>query len=368
MLDYLYAHPLLYCCFTLVCSAGIALISIPSILHVARKRHLYDDLGHFRKEHDHGIPRLGGVAIFVSFTITVLMLGIANQILPVNCLIAACIILLALGLKDDLHGVNPSTKFSVQFVIAFIIAICGDIRLTHLSGFLGIGQLPYTVSILLTMFGIILIMNAFNLIDGINGLASSLSLMANVTFAVFFISIHQYQMAALALAITGAIFGFLKYNITPAQLFMGDTGSLLIGLVSVILGIKAVGYSQDIKIYQHPPFFSVPAMVVAAFITPLFDTARVFIIRIAAGKSPFRADRKHIHHRLLKMGLSHLQATFLLVAINIAVILLVIFSGITSTFIAVVSILSAYLLLNWLLVFLERSKKRENLALRNLFI
>ncbi|WP_462264907.1 MraY family glycosyltransferase [Mucilaginibacter sp.] len=367
MLGYLYAHQLLYYCLVLLLSASIALIIIPSILHVARKRHLYDDLGHFRKQHDHGIPRLGGVAMFAGFIITVLMLGVGSNSLSVNYLISACIVLLALGLKDDLHGVNPSTKFLVQSVIAFILVIGGDIRLTDLLGFLGLHQLPYLISAVLSIFSIILVMNAFNLIDGINGLAGSLSLMANVTFAVFFIHIGQYQLAALALAMVGAVFGFLKYNITPAKLFMGDTGSMLIGLISVILGIEAINYSRHVPA-DFQVSFSVPALVAAALITPLFDTACVIVIRLTNGTSPFRADRNHIHHRLLKLRFSHLQATFLLIAINIAVIVLVVFSGISNTLVAVTGIVGVYSLLNWLLVFLLRSKKRENLALRNLFV
>jgi UDP-GlcNAc:undecaprenyl-phosphate GlcNAc-1-phosphate transferase len=366
MLNYLYTHQLLYYFVVLLCAASIALIAIPSILHVARKRHLYDDLGHFRKQHDQGIPRLGGVAMFVSFTITVLMLGIADKVLPINCLISACIVLLAMGLKDDLYGVNPSTKFVVQFVVAVIVAICGDIRIGSLHGILGITHLPYAVSLVLTMFCIILVVNAFNLIDGIDGLAATLGIMCNCTFAALFIYLGQYQLAAIALAIVGAIFGFLKFNITPAKLFMGDTGSLLIGFISVIMGIEMLNVGSMANA-EAVHWFSVPALVAAAFITPLFDTTRVFIYRLAAGNSPFTADRNHIHHRLLKLGLTHLQATLLLVSINVFAIVLVLATGVHNALLEVSGIAVGYMLLNWLLTFALRSKKRENLALRNLF-
>ncbi|GAB2693958.1 MraY family glycosyltransferase [Mucilaginibacter koreensis] len=366
MLNYLYTHQLLYYGMILLCAASIALIAIPSILHVARKRHLYDDLGHFRKQHDQGIPRLGGVAVFVSFTITVLMFGIADKVLPINCLISACIVLLAMGLKDDLHGVNPSTKFVIQFLVAVIVTICGDIRIHSLHGILGITQLPYVFSILLTLFCIILVVNAFNLIDGIDGLAATLGLMCNCTFAALFIYLGQYQLAAVALAIVGAIFGFLKFNITPAKIFMGDTGSLLVGLISVIMGIEMLNAGGAVQaLGMH--WFSVPALVAAAFITPLFDTTRVFIFRVAAGNSPFKADRNHIHHRLLKLGLTHLQSTLLLVSINIVAIVLVLATGMHNALLEISGLVVSYLLLNWLLTFVLRSKKRENLALRNLF-
>lgn len=369
MLNYLYAHQPAYYFIILLCSVGITMFAIPSILYVARRRHLYDDLGHFRKEHDQGIPRLGGVAMFVSFTITVLMFSVATKELPINCVITACIILLAVGLKDDLHGVNPTNKFLMQFIIAIVLVICGNIRLTNLYGFLGIGELPYMFSVLFTIFSIILVINAFNLIDGIDGLAATLGIMANGVFAAFFTYLHQYQLAAVALAMVGAIFGFLKYNITPAKIFMGDTGSLLTGLISVIMGIELTKYGS---VGQGGEFavqwFSAPAIVIAVLITPLFDTSRVFVLRIASGKSPFAADRNHLHHRILKMGFSHLQTTLLLVSINIFMILMVIVAGAENAVAAIVGVVLSYMIFNWVLTFFLRSKQRESMALRNLFI
>lgn len=368
MSEYIHAHQLVYFCLVLLCSAGITLFAIPSILYVARKRHLYDDLGHFRKEHDQGIPRLGGVAMFVSFTITVLMFSIAIKEIPVNCLITACIILLAVGLKDDLHGVNPSNKFLMQFVLALVLVICGDIRLTNLYGLLGITQLPYLISIMITIFGIILVINAFNLVDGIDGLAATLGIMANGIFSACFIYLRQYELAAIGLAMIGAIFGFLKYNITPAKLFMGDTGSLLTGLISVIMGIELVIHGSATGLAGNALWFSAPALVIAAFITPLFDTARVFIMRIAAGKSPFSADRNHLHHRILNLGFTHLQTTLLLVGLNLVVVLLVIAAGTEHPMLVILATVACYCLFNWGLTFALRSKKRDNVALRNFFL
>src|SRR5581483_39912 len=154
-------------------SVLITLFAIPSILHVARPRRLYDDLGHFRKQHDHGIPRLGGVAVFVSFTITSLLFSMTDQSLPINYLLTACIILFAMGLKDDLSGVNSRTKFFIQFIAAAILVLFGDIRLTSMYGVFGIHSLPYWPSAILSILTIILIVNAFNLIDGIDGLAAT---------------------------------------------------------------------------------------------------------------------------------------------------------------------------------------------------
>src|ERR1700761_4390116 len=150
MTEYLHLYHSLYYIIIVFVSTIITLIAIPSILHVARTRHLYDDLGHLRKQHDHGIPRLGGVAIFVSFTITSLLFSMTDKSLPINYLLTACIILFAMGLKDDLSGVNSITKFFMQFIVAAILVVLGDIRLTSMYGVLGVNELPYVVSIILS--------------------------------------------------------------------------------------------------------------------------------------------------------------------------------------------------------------------------
>src|SRR6201990_2191406 len=169
MIDFLHHYPIVYYSFIVTISLLITWLAIPSILHVARFRHLYDDLGHFRKSHDHGIPRLGGVAIFVGFTITSLLFCMTDKSLPINYLLTACIILFAMGLKDDLAGVNSRTKFLLQFIVAVILVLLGDIRLSSMYGIFGIFALPYLVSVGLSVLIITLIVNAFNLVDGIDG-------------------------------------------------------------------------------------------------------------------------------------------------------------------------------------------------------
>src|SRR5580692_13126857 len=144
MTEILHSHYLVYYVIIVISSVLITLLAVPSILHVARARHLYDDLGHFRKQHDHGIPRLGGIAIFVSFTITSLLFSMSDRsLLPINYLLTACIILFAMGLKDDLSGVNSRTKFFIQFIVASILVLFGNIRLSIMYGVFGIHDLPY---------------------------------------------------------------------------------------------------------------------------------------------------------------------------------------------------------------------------------
>lgn len=367
MPEFLHNHQFLYYTLILLSSTLITLLVIPSILHVARARHLYDDLGHFRKQHDHGIPRLGGVGIFVGFIITLLLFCITGEQLPLNYLLLSCMILFAMGLKDDLSGVNPSTKFLIQFVVSAILVIPGNIRLTSMYGVMGIHDLPFLPSVCFSTLTIMLLINAFNLIDGIDGLAATTGIITNSAFAVLFIYIHQYELASVCLAMVGALLGFLRYNLTPAKIFMGDTGSLLIGLVSIVMGIKFIEVNHWVD-PALPHIYSVPALTMAILIGPIFDTCRVFTLRILNNISPFRADRNHIHHRVLRLGFNHMQATLVLASVNIiSIALALLFSGFGNTVIIIVIVIAS-LMFNWAITFFLRCKERERFSIRNLFV
>lgn len=269
-----------------------------------------------------------------------------------------------MGLKDDLSGVNSSTKFLIQFIVAAILVLLGDVRVTSMYGIFNIFNLPYVPSAILSILLIMLIVNAFNLIDGIDSLAAITGIIVNSTFALLFIYIKQYELSAICLAIVGATVGFLRYNITPAKIFMGDTGALLIGLISAVMAIKYIEISK----YASTSTFTAPALTVAILIGPVFDTLRVFTIRILSRKSPFEADRNHMHHRLLKLGFDHLQATLCLSALNLVAIgIVLVFSDLSNTLL-ITLILLILIVFNWLVTFCIRSKERENLALRNLFV
>lgn len=357
----------LYYIVMVVSSILITLLSIPSILHVARTRHLYDDVGHFRKQHDHGIPRLGGVAIFASFTITLLLFSMVDKNVPVSYLITASMVLFAMGLKDDLSGVHSSTKFVIQFFVAAILVLLGNIRLTSMYGIFGIYDISYIVSAILSIFFIVLIVNSFNLIDGIDGLAGTTGIIANGTFAALFIYVKHYELAAISLIMVGSIIGFLRFNLTPAKIFMGDTGSLLIGLISAIMAINFIEVNK-FTTGNTPGIFSAPALAFAILIGPIFDTVRVFTLRILKGTSPFTADRNHIHHRMLRLGLTHLQTTFLLAFLNIVTIIMVMVFSEFGNLVLMGVIVAISLLFNWAVTFYLRSRDRENTSLRNLFV
>jgi len=346
---------------------GFSWAVIPSILHVARARHLYDDIGHFRKQHDHGIPRLGGVAIFISFAMAALICSMIDNKFPVGYILAAAIILFVMSLKDDLSGVNPSTKLVFQIIAALILVVWGDVRLTSMYGVLGIYELPYTISCILSVLVIIMIINAFNLIDGINGLAGVTGIITHVSFAALFIYTNQYHLALISVIMIGAIAGFLRFNLNKAQIFMGDTGSLFIGLISVIMAIQFIE-GNKFSTAGSPLIYSAPALTVAILIGPIFDTLRIFFVRVLNGVPPFTADRNHIHHRMLRLGYTHLQTTFILAAINISSIAVTMFFTSLGNYTLILMIFLISMAFNWVVTFLIRSKEREQVALRNLFV
>ncbi|MEO8795299.1 MAG: MraY family glycosyltransferase [Daejeonella sp.] len=302
----------------------LVFLVIPSIIHVAKQHLLFDNSDLHRKNHDYGIPRLGGIAVFCSLMITSLLFSDFSSVQTNNYIITAYILLFAVGLKDDLWGVNPSTKFFIQLLVALIIVLLADIRLTSFHGVFNIYEIPYSVSIILSVLVIIFITNAFNLIDGIDGLLGITSITVSLTFAGLFLYMNQHHLACMAFTMFGASVGFLKFNLSPAKIFMGDAGSMLMGLIAAILSIEFIELNS-IAIADQLNFISAPAIAMAILIGPLFDTVRVFLLRIMRKSSPFIADNNHIHHRFLRLGFSHIQTTFILMCFNISMILLVLF-------------------------------------------
>ncbi|TAH00978.1 MAG: undecaprenyl/decaprenyl-phosphate alpha-N-acetylglucosaminyl 1-phosphate transferase [Sphingobacteriales bacterium] len=346
----------------------ISIIVIPSIIHVSKIRHLFDDMETERKHHLESIPRLGGVAIFCSFTIVSLTFLSYSAVLPANFLITSCIILFALGLKDDLAGVNSSTKFSVQFVAAAVIVLLGGVSLTSLYGIFNVYEISYPLSAILSITTIVLCINAFNLIDGIDGLAGTIGVVVNATFGILFFYMGQFEIACLAFSLVGAILGFLVYNYSPAKIFMGDTGSFLIGLISIVLAIKFIELNKFLPTSSlpRPLFYSAPSIAIAILIIPIFDTLRIFIVRLLKGNSPFVADRNHIHHRLLLLGLNHMQATLILMLINFFFIYLALQLRLKGNVSLITLFTALSMIFNYIITLLISQHKAKSKANKNL--
>jgi UDP-N-acetylmuramyl pentapeptide phosphotransferase/UDP-N-acetylglucosamine-1-phosphate transferase len=224
-------------------------------------------------------------------------------------------IIFFMGIKDDILILTATKKFVGQLIAAGIIIKFGGIEINNLYGILGFHALPHTAAFLISLFTIVVITNSFNLIDGVDGLAGSLGLLTSLIFGIYFYYAGQTLYAIMALSLAGSLVGFLIYNFSPARIFMGDTGSLLIGLINSILVIKFINVASDPS--SLIPLSSAPVLGFAILIVPLFDTLRVVSIRIINGRSPFWPDRNHIHHLLLDIGLSHKSIALTCVAANI---------------------------------------------------
>lgn len=295
---------------------------IPVIIRVAREKRLYDKPNE-RSSHVEPTPSLGGVAIFSGMVCAMVLWTPLQEFGVLQYILAAFIIIFLLGVVDDLTPVSPATKFVGQLLVAVILSYKARIIISNLHGVMGVYELPEITSFMLSIVSIIGIINAFNLIDGINGLAASIGLLGTTILGVWFFLAGSPAFSLMALSMAGSIIAFLKFNLTPAKIFMGDTGSLLLGTVSAILAIKFIetNYSGGLQSDIFIP--AAPAVAVAIYILPIFDTLRVFSTRLSKGKSPFHPDKTHIHHLMLGLGLSHVQATMYLMLFNVLFMALV---------------------------------------------
>lgn len=292
----------------------ITLTAIPVIIKVSEIKKLYD-LPNARKIHARPIPSLGGLGIFAGFIIACLMTIPFSTEPGFQYFFAAAFVIFFLGLKDDILVLTPMKKFIGQIIAAFIIIYKGGTVIHSMHGFLGVTDLPEIVSLIITYLTVILIINSFNLIDGVDGLAAGLGIFTTAIFGIYFYIAAQPGYATLAFAACGSLMAFLIFNRSPARIFMGDTGSLLIGLINAILVVKFINVADAPNAVL--PVSASPAIAVSILIIPLFDTLRVFAIRIFNRRSPFSPDRNHIHHILLDRGLSHKIICLALIGMNV---------------------------------------------------
>lgn len=298
-------------------------VAIPSIITVAAVKKLYDvPVG--RSSHKIPTPSLGGIGIFAGLIFAIVMWTPFYVFGNLQYILCSFLIIFLIGIKDDLLAIAPRTKLVAQLLAAAILVFKSEIKITSLYGLFGITEISDWFAIPLSIFTIVVIVNAFNLIDGINGLSGSISVLICTVLGSWFFLTENTELAILAAAAAGAVVGFLRYNaIKEAKIFMGDTGSLTLGLVASILVIKFIELHKVLPIESPYAFQSVPAVAIGILILPLFDTLRVFTTRMLKGRSPFSPDRTHIHHLLIDSGFTHLQATSILLLTNIFFIVLV---------------------------------------------
>ncbi len=298
----------------------IVYLAIPTINRVSRLAQWLDKPSE-RKIHKYPVSRLGGVGIFAALSIVVLFFVSQREFEALNYFIISVIVLFFIGVKDDILVTAPLTKFGGQFAAVFILVVFGHIQITNLHGFFHIREIPSWIGIPLTIFTILVIINAFNFVDGIDGLAATLAIEALVTFGYWFYRREIYHLAIIAFVLTGALLAYLRYNLSSSdnKIFMGDTGTMLIGIT---LGLLAVEFNQYALNFDDLKYFPAPAVSFGIMIIPFYDMLRIIYIRTLTGHKFFQPDTNHIHHVFIRLGFSHRKTLIILSTLNLLFILL----------------------------------------------
>jgi UDP-GlcNAc:undecaprenyl-phosphate/decaprenyl-phosphate GlcNAc-1-phosphate transferase len=297
----------------------IAFLAIPAIMKVAEEKKLFD-VPDSRKLHTSPIASLGGIGIFLGFFLSCFLTIPVKNNPEIQFFFASAIVIVFLGLKDDILIISALKKFLGQLAAAAILIHLANVRIDSMHGIFGLGTLPEPLSYLISYITIIVVVNAYNLIDGVDGLAGSLGILSTSIFGTYFFFADMQVYSLIAFSMAGSLMAFLVFNFNPAKIFMGDSGSLLLGLVNAILVIKFIAISDAPGALV--PIEAAVAVGFSILVVPLLDTLRVFSIRIANGRSPFVPDRNHIHHVLLDRGLSHRTVTVICVGLNASFIVM----------------------------------------------
>lgn len=329
---------------TFITAFVVVLFSTPSLIKVAVLKRLFDEPTEKRKLHKRVVPTIGGIIIFAgtffSFVLwfpsdTLLNIDVGNSNYLRNALalevtksalndfkyiLATVLVLFFVGVKDDIIGTAPIKRLAAHIIVALIIVLMADIRVKSMHGIFTAYEIPYWSSIFISLFSIIVIINAFNFIDGIDGLAAGIGCIASTIFGIWFYMSNDIVMALLSFALSGSLFAFLFFNFSPASIFMGDSGSTTIGLMLSVLALKAIETPNAEVSDSIISEIQRPIFVMSILSYPLIDTLRIFVYRTVKGVSPFEADRNHIHHALLDTGMGHKAASVTLYTANLLII------------------------------------------------
>lgn len=303
-------------------------LTIPKIIGVVEFKRLMDDPNQ-RSSHANKTPTLGGIAFFYCLIFALFFIKDRAVFDEAMYIVPGLTILFIVGLKDDLVVLSPGAKLLSQvFAVAFILAN-PSFTVESLNGFLNIYEIPHYLFLIIGGFIMLTVINSYNLIDGIDGLASIVGIVILMIYTTIFYIAGEHFFALLSITLNACLMAFLGFNLSSyKKIFMGDTGSLIIGFIISILTIKFLALKPNS--YIELPFLleNAPLIAISILIVPLFDTARVFALRLANKKSPFSPDRNHTHHVLIDYwGLSHKQASFIIGLFNLLFVMIFIVLG-----------------------------------------
>ncbi|MDL1913681.1 MAG: undecaprenyl/decaprenyl-phosphate alpha-N-acetylglucosaminyl 1-phosphate transferase [Bergeyella sp.] len=308
----------------------ICFYSTPSIIRISKLKNLMDLPGE-RSVHQNKIPNLGGVTIFYAIGICASIF--AYELFDIyKFLFSSLLILLYVGVMDDIIVIKVRKKFLAQVLVSFLTVIGSDVRIKSMFGLFGIYELNYYVSVAFTIFSFVGLINAFNLIDGIDGLAGSYAILSSFFFGISFLRLgsYYYPLVILSVIIVASVLAFLHYNLSnyrSIKIFMGDTGSMILGFLLAFMAFCFIDIFINKKDVETPKYhlMSAPIISMAILILPIIDTLNVIIVRLRQKRLPFEADRSHIHHKLLTLGLSHRMSTFYILVYYVFVVLVAYF-------------------------------------------
>ena len=351
-----------------ITSFVVVLYSTPALIKVAVLKRLIDLPTEDRKVHKRAIPTIGGIIIYAATLFSFSLWyniddlheydQIYESVKEFKILVATSLVLFFVGVKDDIIGTAPVKKLFANIIVGLILILMGDIRITGLHGVFGVEEIPQWGSVFLSLFTYIVVVNAMNLIDGIDGLAAGVGLIAASVFGTWFVFANEYTLASLSFSLAGALLGFLIFNFSPAKIFMGDSGSLIIGMFICVLSIKLIEYPVT-RIDDFWIHISNPILVIAALSYPLTDTLRIFVIRAIKGQSPFAADRNHLHHRLLDCGYSHTKTVIIIYIFSVVTVGVSLFSYFLNPSLSLIALLCCCGLFILIIQFYYKAAQKE---------
>ena len=303
--------------YSFISALLICYIAIPKLIYFALKLKLLDTAGD-RSSHKVSTPFFGGIAIFTGVICSLLFWS--DNFENIQFILVSILIVFIVGLIDDLRAISAFKKLIGQILATLVLIFLGDLQIDSMHGVLGVHDLPIWASVSFTIFVVIVIINGFNLIDGIDGLAGGLGLISSLSFGVIALIIGQVDIALIAFSLSGALVGFLKFNIFPARIFMGDTGSLVVGMILSVLAINCIKYGLVNENYSLPQIG--PLLAISLLAVPLFDSLRVFIVRAINGNGTLTAARDHVHHAFIDLGVGHKYTSLILFSVSAIIIVL----------------------------------------------
>ena len=299
----------------------VAWFGIPSVVRLAQIKNLYGEPGE-RDSHVIPTPRLGGTMVFAGVVLSSVLFTGFGPLDELKYIITGMLVLFFIGVKDDVVSLAPHKKAIGQLIAALIVVVAADLRVTSFYGLFGINEIPWLPGVLLTIMGIMVVINSFNFIDGIDGLASGIGIVGSVTMGLWFIYLGDISYAVMAFSLAGALLAFFWYNTHSERhkSFLGDTGSMIIGFLLSLFVLRYLELVNEQTGFNFVLATS-PSVALSVLFIPLFDAVRICIVRLSKGKSIFKADSNHIHHKVLQLTGSHLKSTYSILGVNLLIVM-----------------------------------------------